>query len=176
MKNSHMPEWNHSTYLWRLIPTDKLKNTARLAKRALAKYNYDALACRGVSGLLIAPLLACRLNKSLLVVRKPSEDNLHTTRTVEGDQAARRYIIIDDFMSSGETVNAIQEEIGRFAPQAVCLGLLEVNKLYSTDKREVGPPEKVKLRTDWMGPYQKTPDEQFVSENLTKEQRKRCSL
>jgi hypothetical protein len=145
----HQPKWIHADYLRALIPTDQLAKTARLVRRALAKYDYDALACRGVSGLLITPIMAVRLKKSLLVVRKPSEDQ-HSGRIVEGDIAARRYIILDDFICEGETAKAIRKEIKNFAPRAKCLGVLEVNRLRHSLYRRPERPEETKLRTEWM--------------------------
>jgi hypoxanthine phosphoribosyltransferase len=145
----HQPNWCHADYLNKLIPTDKLAKTARLAKIALKQFDYDAIACRGVSGLLIAPMMAVRLKKSLLVVRKPGENN-HSGRMVEGDAAAKRYIILDDFTDSGETAKAIKRAIDKFAPEAVCLGVLEVNKLHSSIYFRPGPAKNTKLRTEWI--------------------------
>ena len=147
--HKHHPNWCHADYLNKLIPTDKLAKTARLAKIALKQFDYDAIACRGVSGLLIAPIMAVRLKKSLLVVRKPHENN-HSSQMVEGDAAAKRYIILDDFTCSGETAKAIKRAIDEFAPEAVCLGVLEVNRLHPSKYWQPGPAKNAKLRTGWI--------------------------
>ncbi len=70
---------------------------------------FDAIACRGVSGLLIAPIVAMRLNKTLIVVRKG--EKTHSCYVVEGDHAAKRYLILDDFIASGATVRAKQARL-----------------------------------------------------------------
>src|SRR5271169_4733500 len=49
---------------------------------------FDAIACRGVSCLLIAPIVAMRLNKTLIIVRKDGEKT-HSGYTIEGDHAAK---------------------------------------------------------------------------------------
>lgn len=146
--HKHKPNWCHSDYLGKLIPTNELAKTARLVEIALKQFDYDAIACRGVSGLLIAPMMAVRLKKSLLVVRKPHE-NHHSSQMVEGDAAAKRYIILDDFTCSGETAKAIKRAIDEFAPEAVCLGVLEVNGLHPS-KYWPGPGKNAKLRTGWI--------------------------
>jgi hypothetical protein len=67
---------------------------------------FDAIAFRGMSGALIGPVLADRLDKKLIMVRKPTDGESHSRMTVEGEKADR-YIIVDDFVSSGSTVRAI---------------------------------------------------------------------
>jgi hypoxanthine phosphoribosyltransferase len=44
---------------------------------------------------------------------------------VEGDRATLRYIIVDDVIASGKTVQEIHKEIDKFAPQAKCIGVLQ---------------------------------------------------
>jgi len=63
----------------------------------------------------------------MILVRKGEER--HCPMKVEGDQAARRYIIIDDFIDSGHTVRTIVKEVKEFAPEAECLGVLQVTDL-----------------------------------------------
>lgn len=85
-----------------------------------------------MSGALIAPILAQRLGKTLILVRKKGE-SCHSGKMVEGDSAARRYIIVDDFVGYGDTVRAIFTAVGEFAPQAVCLGTYEFSRCLPTD-------------------------------------------
>ncbi len=84
--------------------------------------DFDAFACRGLSGMLVAPIVAMEMGKTLLVVRKKDEDN-HSSRMVEGDIGARRYVIVDDLISSGATCRAIIEEI-REVSEAQCIGII----------------------------------------------------
>ena len=83
---------------------------------------FDAFACRGLSGMLVAPIVAVEMHKTLLVVRKSDTDN-HSSRMVEGDVGARRYVIVDDLISSGSTVKAIIKEI-REVSDAKCVGII----------------------------------------------------
>lgn len=113
-------------------------------------HTFDAIAFRGMSGAILAPIIAVALGKSLILVRKPN-DGSHSqqnaswgptqftdshgntrklTNLVEGDVAARRYIIVDDFQSEGKTARAIRDEVRKVNPEAVCLGVCAVSKLY----------------------------------------------
>lgn len=103
--------------------------------RSMEKRNdiqFDAIAARGLSGFLFAPIVAMALNKTLLVVRKG--EKCHSGRTVEGDYGARNYIVIDDFISSGNTVSATVNEIAEAVPLARCVGMVHYNGMSNDDQ------------------------------------------
>lgn len=50
-----------------------------------------------MSGALIAPIVALRMNKPIIMVRKSSEKS-HSSRIVEGYKAASKYVILDDLI------------------------------------------------------------------------------
>lgn len=110
--------------------TDKLRETLSKCVSVLRqrRMDFDAIAFRGHSGALIAAPLALALDKTMLMVRKPGV-NAHSYRLVEGDMAAKTYIIVDDTVSSGATVHAITDAIEGAAPQARCVGVLETDEL-----------------------------------------------
>ena len=81
-----------------------LKLLWREFKAATAGLEYDTIACRGVSGLLVAPILARLAKKHLVVSRKDNDDSHHGAK-LDG-RIGDKILIIDDFMSSGETVGA----------------------------------------------------------------------
>src|ERR1017187_8038151 len=100
MKNEkHVPSYKHGGYLSNLIEMDKLEETLKKAALILRHYKFDAIAFRGMSGALIAPALALKLDKTLLMVRKPKvqgdPNGAHSSEMVEGDVAARTYVIVD---------------------------------------------------------------------------------
>lgn len=72
--------------------------------------DFDGIACRGTSGLIIAPILAYTFNKKLLVVRKKN-DSSHAHMMCEGDDSIKTFIIVDDFFCSGKTVEDMLETI-----------------------------------------------------------------
>jgi len=116
-----------------LAPALQYNYVYRFMKQAVSlvkQYDFQAFAFSGMSGALVAPLLAYRTHKTMIMVRKPKtkddEGNSsdHSYLRVEGDAAAQRYIIVDDFTASGRTLRHIVKEISEFAPEARCLGCL----------------------------------------------------
>ena len=120
----HKPQIVCASHLWRFLQPQELKIMTRVAVSVLSKHDFDAVAFRGISGNLIAPAIAMEMNKSLIAVRKTTKD-CHSDRRVEGDIAARRYVIVDDFICSGATVNAIMDEIYEVNKEGRCIGVLE---------------------------------------------------
>lgn len=118
------PLYDHVTYLNNLLRPDRVRKTIMNATDVLMRYNFDAFAVRGVSGTLLGAHLSLAMEKYLNVVRKSDMDN-HSYRWVEGNRNTRRYIIVDDCVASGNTVYEIAWHMKKFAPHAVCLGVLE---------------------------------------------------
>ena len=67
---------------------------------------YDSIAVTGISGLTIGAPLAYLAKKGLTVIRKGGDDT-HSTRKIESSIAPNRYVIVDDFAASGETIARI---------------------------------------------------------------------
>jgi hypothetical protein len=97
---------------------DRIKN-AIAALEPLAD-RFDSIACTGVSGLVVAPAVSVALKKGLIIVRKGLE-HTHSSCSVEGILDCR-YIIIDDFTSTGTTVETIIDNIHRVSPESECVG------------------------------------------------------
>ena len=111
-----------------LLPDVAKHTVARICKLVRQRnIEFDAIACRGLSGLLIAPIVAMRLKKTLLCVRKGEET--HSTYPVEGDAKAKTYVILDDFIDSGSTVSAIVDAIKTFNTEARCIGFIAYKRL-----------------------------------------------
>jgi hypothetical protein len=94
----------HSDYLYTTLDTPELAKLLADISSQLAPLSFT-----GVSGTLVAPPLALALNKGMIVVRK---EGSHSKQKVEGLMGdGLRYLIVDDFMESGETVERIIYEI-----------------------------------------------------------------
>lgn len=159
-ERKHEPKYDHATYLSQLLPTKARALSVGNAIDRLTCEDFDAIAFRGMSGALIAPTVALLMDKNLLMVRKPEDSNNHSGRDVEGDTAARRYVIIDDLVSSGNTVRTIQKEVAVFAPGAVCIGVYEANtnSLLTPDtKTTITAKDVMALRGPLMDPSKATP-------------------
>jgi orotate phosphoribosyltransferase len=96
---------------------------------ALRAYNrtkegqFDCIAFTGMSGAVIAPVLAHILHKDLFIVRKDN-DGSHSSASTEGPLSARRYVIVDDMISAGVTVRRIYKQVQHLNRGHVCVGIL----------------------------------------------------
>lgn len=124
----HEPDIASSDYLEDLLTTEVLQERAERCADILHGRDFQAIAFRGMSGALIAPTVAMLTDKTLIMVRKG--ESTHSVLMVEGDKAADKYVIVDDFIFSGETVAEILRQVRVFNPKAQCIGVLEVNRLY----------------------------------------------
>jgi len=79
------------------------------AYRNLQGVEFDTFVARGLSGTLVAPLLARAMSRNFLIVRKPGE-NSHSSSAIEGT-FGRKWIFLDDFISGGGTFCACREAI-----------------------------------------------------------------
>lgn len=68
-------------------------------------YRFDSIVASGNSMMGIAPIIAYKLNKQLIVVRKG--ESRASSFDVEQFDVCRNYIIIDDLVNTGETLNRI---------------------------------------------------------------------
>lgn len=93
---------------------------------------FDAIACRGLSGALVASIVAAKLDKPLVVVRKKIEGTHSSYGIEQGVAGPFRYVIVDDLIDKGGTVRAIIEKIKEREEDAVCVGII----LYAQDKAE----------------------------------------
>ena len=101
-----MPHQIVASYLENGCDHASVKELVKKAVKKLKKLDFDSIAFRGVSGALIAPIVAYKLKKPVTCIRKPTESS-HGWTKLEGAIGVERYIIIDDFICTGETVNEI---------------------------------------------------------------------
>lgn len=119
----HRADYRNSSWLDNVLHRDRQRVTVRKAIKALRGKKFDAIAFRGLSGTLIGPLLAFKLNRTMLAVRRRRGEG-HSGMKVEGDKGARTYIIVDDFIQSASTVKSIIEEVKDFTDdEARCVGV-----------------------------------------------------
>lgn len=88
-------------------PAQYAKTITKLvaAIRKFKKNNpFDAIAFTGTSGAAAAYPLSLRLKIPLICVRK---ERSHSYLEVEGAYSMSKYIIVDDFISSGKTIDQI---------------------------------------------------------------------
>jgi len=100
-----------SEYLLEVFDPLKFPKVLRRVRMKLRHTKYDAIAFRGMSGAAVAFPLAAMANKGLICVRK--EDSSHSPYLVEGlvGNDIKRYVIVDDFINSGNTLRNIKQSI-----------------------------------------------------------------
>lgn len=111
----------------------------------LSTIKFNAIAFTGMSGALIAPAVAFKLNRGLILIRKGRLSQCHSRLRVEGDINCNSYIILDDFIATGDTIKRIAKYVnecngarpGRPRPKLV--GIYEYagcrkNKLHTPTK------------------------------------------
>lgn len=97
----------NSPYLKDILDNVRLKkiisHLTKIIKRKVGLDNFDAIMYRGMSGAGVATTIGYLLNKPLIMVRKET-NSCHSHALIEGAIKANRVIIIDDCISTGNTL------------------------------------------------------------------------
>jgi len=109
-------------YMLTAVDADRRKDRLREIVELLGDVHFDAIAVRGMSGATMGSIVAHLMDKDLFLVRKEGE-RTHSSRRLEGPNGPCDYVIIDDLISSGETVKTIQQEIHTDFPEARCVAI-----------------------------------------------------
>lgn len=120
----HHTEYSATEYLIPTISAEGRKTVVKRALEHLQHVDFDSIAFTGMSGALLAPTLAYVLDKELIAVRKP-DSATHSFHKIEGPKHPKRYVIVDDFICSGGTMEGIIMRVKQFAPNAECVGVYE---------------------------------------------------
>ena len=103
-----------TTYLPSLFNPSTYSSTLKTAEKSIKRWErnnaFDTIAFTGISGAGVAFPLANRLFKGLICVRKEL-NSCHSKHKVEGQIGAKHYIIVDDFVETGNTIFTIVKEI-----------------------------------------------------------------
>lgn len=106
--------------------------------------DFDVIAFRGMSGAMVAPAVAMELGKQFMLVRKPGKS--HSDYSIEGfPKKSFSYIIIDDLIDSGKTMDIIYDDIKRASKKWNIKATLKGTFLYSSlilenDTEKFGAP------------------------------------
>jgi adenine/guanine phosphoribosyltransferase-like PRPP-binding protein len=109
----------------RLVP-----NAIKISQDIHEESPYDAIAFSGTSGCSIGFILGYSLNKPIVCIRKPDQESHYKNwscedeRAFEGFNAPLRYLIVDDGIDSGRTVERIMETININCGKCRCVAML----------------------------------------------------
>lgn len=120
----------HAGWLMEAIPKDSREYAVKQAIKVLKKLEFDTIAFRGISGALIAPIVAYEMNKEIGLIRKPKE-NSHSNYEYEGFTEAKRFIALDDFVCTGETMAETIRVFRLHNPEAKFIGAYFYNSSFS---------------------------------------------
>ena len=90
-----------------------------LRKRYRNASNKPFLVGRGKSGAIIIPTIALNLDFPFVLLRK-SEENHHDSGHIlvaAQHNDRQKYVIVDDFCDTGQTIKVIKEEINKYQPK-----------------------------------------------------------
>jgi adenine/guanine phosphoribosyltransferase-like PRPP-binding protein len=129
-----------SAHMKKLLDPSKRQNTLQWLVDILKPYvdEFDAIAVSGASGMLLASV-ADLLHKNIILVRKQRDDS-HSIQSVEGPRDGR-YIILDDIVDSGATVQRMYDEILAFNKHATCVGIV----MYYWNQQRLEPVKRDEL-------------------------------
>lgn len=99
-----------------------------LGKNIACKYKIDGIAFTGVSGAALGYILGYTLGLPLICVRRQG-DGAHYLGVLEGCVSAKRYMIVDDFISSGDTVRRIMKTIKSNCIDSQCAAMMMFNQV-----------------------------------------------
>lgn len=103
-------------------PTNRTKVIDQVCKKISEKSpEFDSIAVTGLSGLLVGPEVASRLNKELIVVRKSPS---HSEFQVEASCLPEQFIILDDHINSSKTVKRILRKTLKRFPESICVQII----------------------------------------------------
>lgn len=132
-----------SYHFSKVLEGTSLKYTIDKSVEILSELNFDTVAFIGLSGALVAPIVAYRMNKELLMIRKHGgQDRSNSGKWIEGNHGAKRVVIIDDLTSSGRTMSAVMHAMRHLqaedSPEIKVVGVL---LHYCLQLREPGEPD-----------------------------------
>jgi len=121
----------HTDYLQPIFDKGSRTRAIKYVLKTLENIEYDAIAFSGMSGALMASIIADRTGKGLIMVRKKRDDS-HSSFFVESTAYKKdtvKYVIIDDLISSGDTIHRIMEYVSDYSinsemSKMLCVGVV----------------------------------------------------
>jgi adenine/guanine phosphoribosyltransferase-like PRPP-binding protein len=122
-------------YIEELLDPEHLDRIVREIITRLERENieFDSIAFRGMSGALVSPSVATCLKKNLIIVRKGETTHAVDRVNYHRIKAPKRFIIIDDFVSSGDTLREILKKVFDKFENSVCVCIILYNSSHNRE-------------------------------------------
>jgi adenine/guanine phosphoribosyltransferase-like PRPP-binding protein len=111
------------SYLENYLQGRQIKHVVDVCEGKIRNLKFDAIAVRGISGMLVGSPLAAATESQLIIVRKDTEKT-HSDSKVEGWGRKQNILIVDDFIETGETIDQIYESIMEKCDSPKIVGIL----------------------------------------------------
>lgn len=100
----------HASYLRYVFDPSKQNTTIRKIRSVInsKKLEFDGFIVTGISGIVIGGIVARSMKKDLVVVRKDDDRTTHSSFRIENFKFGKRYIFLDDLISSGNTFKNVK--------------------------------------------------------------------
>lgn len=129
---------NHPTYESAIHDPQQLTAVAQRVAEWCLEHKVKHLVCCGVSGIPVCAVASAMYDLSLIIVRKDGEKR-NTPKNVQGpDRQIDEYVIVDDLIETGATVDHIRGQMLKQEPQAKLRAILLYE--YSTHDTFRGVP------------------------------------
>jgi adenine/guanine phosphoribosyltransferase-like PRPP-binding protein len=102
--------------------TKTVERAVKVLRKFRRKHPFEAIAFTGTSGAALAYPLSYLLGVPLICVRKSTRDN-HFGYKLEGCMTADNYIIVDDFIESGKTIERVKKSVEKEVIDTKCVGI-----------------------------------------------------
>lgn len=93
-------------------------------RRELRGVEYDTIVGTGLSGTIFAARVAAGMGKKFAIVRKADDRSTHSGAQIEG-RVGKRWVFVDDFVSSGRTMKRVLEKMMEHRPDCKFAGTYE---------------------------------------------------
>jgi adenine/guanine phosphoribosyltransferase-like PRPP-binding protein len=123
------------SYMGRVFDPAELSRIVTRCARKLKGIEFDSLVLRGTSGLVVGVPLSVKVKKPFGVVFK---EGGHTRKGFKGPIEPGKFIIVDDFIETGNTIDTILQDPYLTKRKASCVGILLYVREYED---EDGAPE-----------------------------------
>lgn len=119
------------------------------AKADLAGVDFDTMVGTGFSGGIVIPSLALTMGKSFLLIRKETDDSHHGKGRMVGD-LGKRWIFVDDFISTGKTRERVIRKVGEALEDVLEPQTTTMVGQYMYMNRSIGGPVYTPFQPEWI--------------------------